>query len=253
MDKNEDIKFIQEKNEQLVKFCSIRSDMVSISAHQIRTSLSALKWIIKMFLDGDLGKLTAEQENLLRKAYDSNDRAISMVSELLLVNKTENFAEKEYEFSEVDITELIDSSIFDFSGEAYNKGIEIIFLTPKNKSPSVRADKEKLRVVLQNLLENSIKYSNLHGKIFITITQKKDLIEISVKDTGIGISEKGKKKIFEKFYRDPEAQKKEVIGSGMGLFTSKKIVEEHGGKIWFESSENEGTTFFFTIPIYKKN
>jgi len=260
MDQNAEIKKLQEENEKLIRLYSVKSDTVSISAHQIRTSLSALKWIIKMFLDGDLGKLTAEQENLMRRAYEGNDRAIGIVSELLLANKNENAMEKEYVFSKVDITELIDNSIFDFSGEAHTKGIEVIFLTPKTKLPPVRADKEKLRVVLQNLLENSIKYSNSHGKIFITLTQKGSSVEVSIKDTGIGITEEGKKKIFEKFYRDSGAQKKEAVGSGIGLFTSKKIVEEHGGKIWFsseggsasggESNKNEGTTFFFTVPIF---
>jgi signal transduction histidine kinase len=77
------------------------------------------------------------------------------------------------------------------------------------------------------------------------------MIEISVKDTGIGISKESQKKIFEKFYRDPEAEKKETMGSGIGLFDTKKIIEEHGGKIWFESQKGDGTTFFFTIPVFK--
>jgi len=247
-----EIKKLQEENEKLIKLCSVKTDMVSISAHQIRTSLSALKWIIKMFLKGDLGKLNAEQENLLQKAYEGNDRAINIVSELLLTNKTENITEKKYSFSEVDIKELIDDSIFDFSGEAHSQGIEIIFLAPEARLPAVRADKEKLRAVLQNLLENAIKYNNTHGKIFVTVRKKEDLVEISVKDTGIGISEEGKKRIFEKFYRDPRAQKKEAIGSGIGLFIVKKIVEDHGGKMSFESSEGEGATFFFTIPTFTK-
>ena len=100
-------------------------------------------------------------------------------------------------------------------------------------------------------IENAIKYSDMHGKIFITVKEHEGMIEVSVKDTGVGISEEGKAKIFEKFYRDPEAQKKEIIGSGIGLYTTKKIVESNGGKIWFESNEGEGTTFYFTIPITK--
>jgi signal transduction histidine kinase len=251
MDKNIDNKKMQEENERLIKLLSVKSDIVSISAHQRRTSLSALKWIIKMFLDGDLGKLTTEQDSLLRKAYEGNDRAISIVSDLLLANKNEELMEKEYVFSKVDLTELIDRSIFDFSGEANSRGIEIIFLTPETKLPAVRADQEKIRIVLQNLLENAIKYSNMNGKIFISLKQDGEIIEASIKDTGIGISEDGKKKIFEKFYRDPEAQKREAVGSGIGLFTSKKIVEEHGGKIWFDSSEGTGTTFFLSIPVFK--
>ncbi len=252
MDQNSEIKKLQEENDKLNKLYSAKSDMVSISAHQIRTSLSALKWIIEMFLDGDLGKLTAEQETLLKKAYEGNDRSIRTVSELLLVNKTENVTEKKYDFSKVDMVELIDNSIFDFSGEAHARGIEIIFLKPEEELPGVRADKEKLLTVFQNVLENAIKYSNDHGKVFIALRKNdNDSIEVSIKDTGIQISEAGKEKIFEKFYRDPEAQKKEVVGSGIGLFIVKKIIEDHNGKIWFDSEKDESTTFFFTIPIYK--
>ncbi|MDP1728819.1 MAG: HAMP domain-containing sensor histidine kinase [archaeon] len=251
MSENDDIKLLKEENEKLKKLSSVKTDLVSISAHQVRTSLSAFIWIFKMFLDGDLGKLTSEQDTLLRKAFEGNERAINVISELLLVNKTENIQEKEYEFSDLNIAEMIESCIFDFSGEAHAEGNEIIFLKQGEEHPIVWADKEKIRVVFQNLLENSIKYSNPHGKIFILLKENEVEIEISIKDTGIGISEDGKKKIFEKFYRDPGAQKKEVIGSGIGLFTSKQIVEKHNGKIWFESKENEGTTFFFTLPISK--
>ncbi len=253
MDKDTQIKSLEEKIEKLNKLNSVKADMVSISVHQIRTSLSAIKWIIKMFIDGDLGKLNAEQENLMKKAYEDNDRAIATVSELLLANKTEDVVEKEYKFEEVDIIELIDDSIFDFSGEAHSKGIEIFFLKPNKEIGIVYADKEKLRIVFQNLLENAIKYSNNHGKIFIALKEKQDSLEISIKDSGVGISKEGKDRIFEKFFRDAEAQKKEATGSGIGLFTSKKIVEGHSGKIWFESNEDEGTTFFFTIPIKKDN
>ncbi len=248
MDKNADPKSLEEENKRLTESYLKKSDIVSISAHQIRTALSAQKWIIKMFLDGDLGRLTAEQENLMKKAYESNDRSINIVSELLFANKTEENMEKEYIFSEVDIIGLIDSTIFDFSGEAHTRGIELIFLKPETKSLTIYADKEKIRIVLQNLLENAIKYSNLHGKIFITLLRDDGSIQVSIKDTGVGISEDGRKKIFEKFYRDPEAEKREVVGSGIGLFTSKKIVEKHNGKIWFDSKEKEGTTFTFTIP-----
>ncbi len=248
----EDTEKYKQECEKLRELSSVKSDLVSISAHQIRTSLSALKWIIKMFLDGDLGKLSAEQDSLLRKAYEGNDRAISVVSELLLANKTENVTEKEYVFAPVDCEELIESAIFDFSGEARARKVEIIFLKPSETVPMVQADREKLRVVFQNLLENAIKYGNAESKIFISLRKQENSAEISVKDSGIGISEEGKKRIFEKFYRDPEAQKKEVIGSGIGLFTSKKIVEMHGGKIWFESAVGEGTTFFFTVPLAEK-
>ncbi|HNW71528.1 MAG TPA: HAMP domain-containing sensor histidine kinase [Candidatus Paceibacterota bacterium] len=248
MGKDDLIKSLQEKNDRLEKLCLAKTDIVSISAHQIRTSLSASRWIIKMFLDGDLGELTAEQENLMKRAYEDNVRAIEIVSELLLANKTEDTEEKKYNLEEFDIIELINDSIFDFSGETYSHEEEIIFLKPETKFPMIYADKEKIRIVLQNLIENAIKYSNKKGKIFIAIKEENGFAEVSIKDTGIGISEEGKAKIFERFYRDPEAKKKEATGTGIGLFTTKKIIENHNGKIWFESKQNQGTTFFFTIP-----
>ena len=251
MNPEEKIKKLEEENEKLKLLYSKKSDIVSLSSHQIRTSLSALKWIIKMFLDGDLGALTTEQESLLKKAYEGNDRAINTVSELLFANKTEDIIDKAYLFAKIDLTELIDNTIFDFSGEAYNRGIEMLFLKPNTKIHSVNGNKDNIRVVLQNLLENAIKYSNMHGKIFITLKEIDGMVQVSVKDTGVVISKEGKSKIFEKFYRDPEAQKREAVGSGIGLYTIKKIVENNKGKIWFESEKNEGTTFFFTIPIFK--
>lgn len=228
------------------------ADYISINAHQIRTAMSAVKWIVEMFLSGDVGKLTAEQENLLKKAHESTNRAIATVSEMLLVNKTTDLVEKEYEFAETDLTELVESSIFNFSGEAYQGGIEVIFLKHGLTVPKVRADKEKILVVLSNLLENAIKYSNNHGKIFVILQGQDDAVRFSIKNKGVIIAPDEKPKIFQKFYRAPEAEKKEPVGSGIGLFTIKKIVENHGGKIWFESEPEEGTTFYFTIPIWGK-
>ncbi len=247
----EELKNLREENERLKQTIATKAEMVSINVHQIRTLLSAIKWIIKMFLDGDLGKLTAEQEGLLRKAYEGNERMLGTASEMLLINKTENVVERPYVFVGVNVSDIIENSIFDFSGEAKIKSVEIIFLKPQAGLPQVRADQEKLRIVFQNLLENAVKYSNNNSKIFISAKIIENFLEVSVKDSGIGIVDGGKEKIFEKFYRGENAQKKEAVGSGIGLFTTRKIVEGHGGKIWFESVENEGTTFFFTIPIWE--
>lgn len=243
------LKSLKEENKKLKELSVAKSDMVSISAHQVRSSLSAIKWIIKMFLDGDLGSMTTEQTSLLSKAYDSNDKAINILNELLLTNKTEAVVERPQEFEKIDIVELIENTIFNFSGETHARGIEIIFLKSGIKIKTVRADKEHLSVVLQNLIENAIKYSNMHGKIFITLKKDDDFMQVSVKDKGVTISEEGKKHVFQKFYRDEGAQKKEAMGSGMGLYTTKKIIEEAGGKIWFESTKEDGTTFFCTVPL----
>ncbi len=232
--------------QKLTELNGLKSDLISISAHQLRTSLSALKWILKMFIDKDFGPLTPEQDDLIKKAFSSNERMIAFVNEMLTINHTEDSALK-YTYEEVDLMGLIDELIFDFSGETYKKHIEIIFLK-NNPVKHIIADKEKIRVVFQNLIENAIKYSNENDKIFISVHEQENGIEVSVKDTGIGIPLEAQATIFQKFFRADNAKVVDSIGSGLGLYTTKNIVEYHGGTIRFESS-NTGTTFFVRLPL----
>ncbi len=238
--------FLAQENEKLRRQNAIKSDLISISAHQLRTSLSAMKWILKMLYDGDFGEMNPEQKNFTEKALDSNNRMIGFVNEMLSMNHTDDTLD-EMKIIEVDLTKMIDELIFDFSGEAYKKGTQIIFLKPETKV-ELQADKEKIRVVIQNLIENAIKYSGNHAKIIITLTDKDHDIEISVHDNGIGIMDTDKDKIFGKFYRTDNAKKQDSVGSGLGLFVTRRIVEKHHGRIWFESKKDDGTTFFVEIP-----
>ena len=238
------------ENEQLRQINAMKSDWISISAHQLRTSLSAIKWILKMFQDGDFGKLTPEQDGFIKKAYESNERMLLLVNEMLTLNHVE-YSSLKYNFEKKNIVQFIDSAIFDFTSESYKKGVELIFLKPDVDIPDISFDSEKIRVVIQNLVENSIKYSPGGSRIVLSMRQTEDVnfIEFRIKDTGIGIPKEEQSKIFEKFFRASNAQKKFLIGSGLGLFTTKAIVERHGGSIWFDSTEDSGTTFFFTLPI----
>ncbi len=239
---------LKKENEELKKMNGLKSDWISISAHQLRTSLSAIKWILKMFLDKDFGIMTPEQDGFMRKAYDSNERMLTLVNEMLSLNHVERTS-LHYDFIPTDIIALIESVLFDFTGESYKKGVEIIFLKPDTAIPSVSLDVEKIRVVIQNLIENAIKYSGRGDRVIISIHRKDAFIEVNVKDTGIGIPENEQNKIFDKFYRATNAQAKDTIGSGIGLYTTKEIIEKHGGKMWFESIEKSGSTFFFSLPV----
>jgi signal transduction histidine kinase len=245
MDELEKLKI---ENEKLRKISENKSDVISITAHQLRTSLSALKWIFKMFIDGDVGKLSNEQSELAKKGFDSNERMLTLVNDLLTMNHTDE-VEIHYEFKKMDILEIAEQTIFDFSGETNKKGIELIFLKPEAPLPLVSCDREMIRVVFQNLIENGIKYSHPGGKVFLSFSQKEKELQISVHDSGIGITNEDKESIFQKFYRAPNAIQKDNVGSGLGLFTTKNIVEKHGGKIWFENVDGGGTTFFVTLPI----
>jgi len=244
----DEIEKIKTENEKLKKMNENKSDIISITTHQLRTSLSALKWILKMLIDGDTGKLTNEQDELIQKAYNSNERMLSLVNDLLTLSHTEDISIL-YNFKKIDILKLVEQILFEFSGETNKKGIEIVFLKPDTSIPLLNCDEEMINVVVQNLIENSIKYSNKGGKVFVSLKQKENDIQISVYDTGIGINAEDKDNIFKKFFRAPNAIEKDIVGSGLGLFTTKNIVERHKGKIWFENTQGRGTTFFVALPI----
>ena len=245
------IDFLKAENEKLKKINSVKSDLISISAHELRTSLSALRWILKMFTDKDLGKITPEQESFIERATESSDRMIDLVNNLLIFNHSEDL-EIPFDFKSIDIIDIIEQTIFEFYGEAHKKNKELIFLKPNIELPNVRADKKMIQVVFQNLIENAIKYSDKDDKIFISLKyyKKENNIEVSIHDTGIGISKDDHDKVFSKFFRAQNAIKKDPLGSGLGLFTTQNIVNHHKGKIWFESSPNMGTTFFVALPIF---
>lgn len=244
----EEIEKLKIENEQLKKVNKNKSDIISITAHQLRTSLSALKWILKMFIDKDVGSLSTEQNELIEKAYNGNERMLVLVNDLLTLSHAEDVSIS-YNFQSVDILHLLEQVLFDFYGETNKKRIELIFLKPDEDIPLVKCDEEMIRVVVQNLIENSIKYSDKGGKVFVTLVEKNNSIEISVRDNGIGIEDSDKDNIFKKFFRAKNAVEKDNIGSGLGLFTTKDILEKHGGKIWFENKDDKGTTFTFMLPI----
>ncbi len=247
---NNEIENLKKENEKLKKVLSIKSDMISISAHELRTSLSALKWILKMFIDKDMGEITLEQEAFMNRALVSNNRMIELVNKLLVYNHSED-VDMTFTFKKINILNIIDQTIFEFSGEAKKKNINIILLKPEEKLPEINGDEEMLRVVFQNLVENAIKYGVNEDKVFISLKNNKDKknIEISIRDTGVGIEKEDQEKIFNKFYRGANSSKNKIPGTGLGLFAAKNIIEHHNGKIWFESTVNNGSTFFITLPV----
>ena len=229
----------------------LKTEFVTISAHQLRTPLSAIKWTIRMLLDGDVGELTDEQTEFLKKAYQSNERMVNLVNDLLNVTRIEE-GRYLYNPEELDMIELIEKTIIPLKEIAERKNLKFEFLKPKEKEIKVRVDKEKISLAISNLVDNAINYTK-EGKISIQFEydSKDKQVKFSVKDTGIGISEEQQKRLFSKFFRGINAIKAETEGTGLGLFIAKNIIEAHGGRIWFESEEGKGTTFYFTLPLKK--
>jgi PAS domain S-box-containing protein len=228
----------------------MKSEFVSLAAHQLRTPLSIIKWSMSMLKKGDYGKLSGKQVDVIKTTFQNNERLISLVNDLLNITHIEE-GRYLYQVAMSDMKEIIKTVINIYNEEINKNKIKIEFTAPDNL-PQTMVDSEKIKLVVQNLIDNAIKYSHKGGKMIITLKKDEENIEFKVEDFGIGIPDSNKEKMFTKFSRGDNAIKVNTIGSGLGLFLVKNIVEAHGGKIWFESKENTGTSFYFSLPI-KKN
>ena len=230
---------------------TMKTEFVSVAAHQLRTPLSAIKWTIRMVLDGDVGPISAEQKDLLDKTYESNERMIHLINDLLNVSRIEE-GRFLYKPEPAQLEDIVDGVAKNYQELLKTKNLKLNLDVPKDLLPDINADKEKMELVIQNLIENSIKYTPSGGSINISLERSGNEALFKIKDTGVGIPESQKARIFEKFFRGENVMKMETEGTGLGLYTTKNIVEAHKGRIWFESEEGKGTTFFFTIPFTVK-
>lgn len=238
---------LEKEYQQLESALKARSEWLSMTGHELRTSLTANKWILKMFLDGDFGTITPEQTTFIKKAADSTERMIGAVNDMLAANHTQD-AIITYKFASSNIERLIEDVLFLFNAESYKKRVELLFVKSENPLPQIFIDEEKIRIVLENVIENAIKYSDESDKVIISAQATDTDIRISVKDTGIGIPSEEQNLIFTKRYRATNAQKRHVVGNGIGLYTSRMIVEKHDGTLTFTSTEGEGTTMVISLP-----
>lgn len=229
---------MQNNTEENFDKLTLLKKQLSFLSHDMRTSLTANKWILSMILDGDTGEINSEQENFLKKALDSNERLIKLVNNLLL----DHSKESENIIRNADLIKMIEDVLFIFKPESQKNNIECLFVK-EEKSIFVKIDENNLRIVLQNLLDNAIKYSNRGGKVLITLENEKDFVILKIKDSGIGIPEKDLPKIFTESFRSQNAQKKEKSGFGMGLFIVKEILLKNNCEIKVESREGSGTSF----------
>lgn len=225
----------------------LKTEFVSLAAHQLRTPLSAIKWSVKMFLDGDLGKVGRKQKEILTKTYQSNERMIILVNDLLSVARIEE-GKYALTFATVDIVKTCQAAIDLFGDNFKKKKLKFTLVRPVKKTILAVADGERIKFVVQNFLDNASKYTPAGGKISCVITETARTIRVEVIDSGIGIKENEQKRVFSKFFRAPEAVLLEPTGSGLGLYMAKNIIEGHGGKIDFFSRQGKGSTFYFVIP-----
>jgi signal transduction histidine kinase len=225
----------------------MKSEFISIAAHQLRTPLSAIKWAIKMVLDGDAGALNEEQQAILSKGYISNERVINLINDMLNVSRIEegNFG---YRFEQANFMVLVSLVTDNLQSLLREKQIKLK-VESSHKVIAIDIDEEKMYMALESLLTNAIKYSPPNSEVKLVLEKGSNMLVIRVKDRGLGIPVADQSKIFTKFYRAQNALKVETDGSGLGLFITKNIIEKHGGDITFTSEEGKGTEFVCTLPL----
>lgn len=225
----------------------MKSDFISIAAHQLRTPLSAIKWILQMIIEGDSGPLTDEQRDLLSKGFKSNERMIELVNDLLNVSRIEE-GRFGYDFKYDSIEDTL-NMVFENYEKLFAKNHLKITLQKPDAIPPIYMDKSRLVLAFQNVFDNAVKYTPEYGKIDVKILIRGNNLVISVKDSGIGIPDADKNKIFTKFFRATNVLRIETDGTGLGMFIIKNIIDRHGGKISIWSEEGKGTEVSIYLPL----
>lgn len=250
----------EEKNGKVVKIYSVNLDVtheqevdkaktefVSLASHQLRTPLTAIKWYAEMLTDEKRGKLSDTQRKYLKQVTDGNERMIELVNDLLNVSRLD-LGTFSVEPELTNIVKLTQTITADLAPLIQTKHIKLTQNYAKD-IPKINTDPTLMRVVIENILSNSIKYTPQKGKVDVAVKKDKTNLLISIKDSGMGIPKNQQDKIFTKLFRADNATSSAAEGTGLGLYMVKGIVDNAGGKIWFESALNKGTTFFVKMPL----
>ena len=239
--------FIIKGVEKMAETAILKNEFISVVSHQLKSPLTNFKWPLELLVTQKLGVLNEKQLSYLKNLQENNNRMIKLVNDLLDVSRIEDGRIK-IKPQNINLEEITRSVVDDFSNLAKANNIEI-FLNVDDNMPLAKADPERIRSVVQNLVDNAIKYSRAKGKVEIILKQERNKFCFRIKDSGVGIPKDQQKQIFTKFFRSDNVLKRQTEGTGLGLFIVKAIIQGSGGKIGFESEENKGTTFWFSLPI----
>ena len=237
---------LTEANDRLQELDAIKSDFVSIAAHQLRTPLTGIRWSYHTLLERETGALNSEQKRIVDDGLKATIYLIGLITDLLNIARIEE-GRFGFTITKKSIAPLMDTMISQYTEKAKEKGVALV-ANVSPALPDVKIDEEKMRIVFDNLLGNALKYTPPGGTIKIIASAMDKKVSISISDSGIGIPEDQMRRLFSKFFRADNALRSETSGTGLGLYVTKNIIERLGGSIFVESKENQGTTFTLYIP-----
>ncbi|MFH0930138.1 MAG: HAMP domain-containing sensor histidine kinase [Candidatus Moraniibacteriota bacterium] len=245
-------------NEKLRQLDKAKSEFISIASHQLRTPLTSIKGFGSLLLEGTYGEIPQAQKGVLEKIYISNERLIQLVEDLLNISRIEA-GRMEFDFQEAQIEDLVQEAVTTLELAAKAKNLYLHWEKPAVAMPKLKIDITKIKEVISNMLDNSIKYTQKGG---ITVKletntvwstdhkEHQSTVRVIVSDTGIGMDEEEINMIFEKFQRGKQVSHYHTDGMGLGMYIGKKIVAEHKGKIWAESEgKGKGSRFVLELPV----
>lgn len=235
--------------QSLVALNSAKDEFISLASHQLRTPATGVKQYLGMLIGDFAGKLTDQQKELAQHAYDSNERQLTVVSDLLSTAQADSGRFKLHK-QPVDIITLVNDVLEEQASKFEERGQRIEFKFDKQPC-LVSIDQDRMRMVLDNLVDNASKYTKSGNNKHITVyLQRNDReVTISIRDQGVGISKKDINTIFDKFIRVQNALSQSVGGNGLGLYLARKIVELHGGNLSVSSILSKGSTFTIALPV----
>lgn len=232
-----------------VEVGKMKSEFVSLAAHQLRAPLTSIRWNIEMLIRGEIGPVPESQMEPLRDIYASNGRMLTLVNNLLNVSRLEA-GRIRVDPEPTNLVSLAQDIIKELEGESRVGKVTVAVERDSSMTAGekVSVDAGLIREIVKNFAANAIKYTPEKGKVTIRVSNDGKRYRISVIDTGMGISKKAQTKMFTKFFRAENAADKDPLGSGLGLYMVKMLAEASGGKVGFRSKEGEGSEFYVTIP-----
>lgn len=226
----------------------IKSKFLTVASHQLRTPMNSMRWNLELLLsDGGAAALPKETLDVLREVYKSVVNSISIVDDMLLAVDIEQRTLR-LDKAPASIGDVVVKVVHDMDRSAALKGVALTLHPVPDGLPPLFIDRDKMETVFSRLIDNAVKYTPAGGKIDVEARETKDGVAVTVRDTGIGMSEKERVRLFERFYRAKKAIELNPNASGLGLYIAKFIVDAHDGDIACDSAEGAGTTFTVTLP-----
>ena len=247
---NSATKELRATNRQLIELDTTKDEFVSMASHQLRTPLTSIKGYLSMVLEGDVGKITAEQRQLLDEAFTSSERMVHLISDFLNVSRLQT-GKFMIDRKKTDLANVVSQEVESMKQIAESHGMTIRYRQP-SVFPVLYIDDDKLRQVIMNFIDNAIYYSpDSRAPIIVKLAVEDGYAVFRVVDKGMGVPVEVQRQLFTKFFRAENARKQRPDGTGIGLYLAKRVIDGHGGKLVFESAEGKGSTFGFRLPVRK--